>query len=55
MKIVSEHLGEVLLAVLGVGLVVTVIFLCRTETHGFISNVIDKFQAMANSFFERIS
>ena len=53
MKTVSEHLGEIVLGVLGVALIVTVLVASRTQAHGFLADIVDKFQSIVSSVFER--
>jgi hypothetical protein len=50
----SEHLGEIVLAVLGTALIVTVLVAFGTQTHGFFEDIVDKFQSTVAGLFERI-
>ena len=55
MKTVSEHLGEIVLAVLGTALIVAVIVVCKTQTHGFFADILDKFESMTSMLIDKIS
>jgi hypothetical protein len=54
MKTVSEHLGEIVLGVLGVALIVGLLVVSRTQAHGFFADIVDKFQSTVAGLFERI-
>ena len=55
MKLISEHLGEIIVALAGVALLVAACVVFKTEIGGFFSSIVDKLTGIGNNVLDGIN
>lgn len=55
MKLISEHLGEIIVAIAGVALLVSCVVFFQDEISGFFSNIITTLTSKGNAMLDSIN
>lgn len=54
MKLISEHLGEIIVALAGVALLVTAVVIFKDDLGGFFNGIVDKLTSIGNNILNNM-